>query len=926
MSSCQVGLYRLLPGPETYYAAFFIDTKRLYGYILQIQTIICRSLMNFFKKHPTLVFGLLLTTVFLLAAVVRVEFFDTLGLKLYDTAMKLRNMPMESDTIAIVDIDDESIEKLGRWPWPRSLVAHGIDKIMEGSPSLIGLNIIYSEPEENSGLLELEKIKNLFVKTFAPPTHDSQETGNTPGSLEEKSPVNDNSETPEQGNSGAVGNFLKELDLAMKRLDRDSVLAGSISRSGRVILPIFFKDTIMPAAGPDEEPDKALARQAIGNVRVIPGGGCPSSNEAILPIPAFRNAAAGMGHINVAPDQDGSYRKERLVYRYRDMFLPSYSLLLAARYIGKGPADMTVTIGSSVSLPGISIPTTPYTEMLIGFKASEKAFRHYSFFDVINDKIPLRVFNRKIVLVSLSAKGLATPLSTPMGPSTGFGDFTASVIWSILNRQFITPLPYNRLVELGAILLLGLLITLILPRLKASVAGGLFSLLICSMLGGYIYWFVTKGLWIDVTYPLLLLIVGYTGIVSIRYFTTEAGKKKVEGESAETNRMLGISFQSQGMLDMAFDKFRKVPVDDEMKDLLYNLALDYERKRQLNKAAAVYEYIEKHDSSFKDISVRKKKLLVASETMVFGAGLLGSSQADEIIGTGTDPALRPTLGRYEVIKQLGKGAMGVVYLGQDPRINRTTAIKTVRFQDDFDEEEAAEMKKKFFREAESAGTLSHPNIVTIYDAGEEQDIAYIAMEYLDGDNFEKYAKKGNLLPIREVVGYIADIADGLDYAHKQGIVHRDIKPANIMLLKDKKVKITDFGIARITAASQTKTGIVKGTPYYMSPEQISGKKVDGRSDIFSLGVMTFQLLTGTVPFKGNSPAALMHKILNDPHPDPKSINPKIPKALVSIINKALAKDPAKRYQTAGEMAAHLKILKKKMDEAWEKMKKQRKGS
>jgi len=170
------------------------------------------------------------------------------------------------------------------------------------------------------------------------------------------------------------------------------------------------------------------------------------------------------------------------------------------------------------------------------------------------------------------------------------------------------------------------------------------------------------------------------------------------------------------------------------------------------------------------------------------------------------------------------------------------------------------------------------------------------------------------------------IADGLDYAHKQGIVHRDIKPANIMLLKDKKVKITDFGIARITAASQTKTGIVKGTPYYMSPEQISGKKVDGRSDIFSLGVMTFQLLTGTVPFKGNSPAALMHKILNDPHPDPKSINPKIPKALVSIINKALAKDPAKRYQTAGEMAAHLKILKKKMDEAWEKMKKQRKGS
>ncbi|MFZ5564229.1 MAG: CHASE2 domain-containing serine/threonine-protein kinase [Thermodesulfobacteriota bacterium] len=854
--------------------------------------------MNFIKKHPTLIFGLLLTVVFLFITLVRVEFFDALGLKLYDTAMKVKSRPNPSDTIVIVDIDDESIEKLGRWPWPRSLVARGIDKITEGNPSVIGLNIIYSEPEENAGLAELERLEARFLAEF--PVSAAKPAARRAGAVE----VEDLMET----------SFIDELNAAKKRLDRDSILTASLTGSGRVVLPIFFKDTLAAGAGPAGEVDETLKNQAMGNVRVAPGAGCPQASQAVLPIPAFRQAAAGMGHINVAPDPDGTYRRERPVYEYSGLFIPSYAMVLAARYLGAAPGDLGADIGRSVTLKNTTLPVTPYSELLIGFHTDPEAFSHYSFFDVINDKIPLRVFADKIVLVSLSAKGLATPLSTPVAPATTFGDFTANVLWSVLNQQFVRELSGGRLLELAAVLLLGLVITLVLPRLKAAISGGLFFVLLVLLLGGFAWAFLSQGLWIDVIYPALLLVIGYTGIVSIRYFVTEAGKEKVEGESAETNRMLGISFQSQGMLDMAFDKFRKVPVDDQMKDLLYNLALDYERKRQLNKAAAVYGYIEEHDSKFKDIVERKKKLLVASETMVFGAGFLGSGNAGGDM-VSADPSVRPTLGRYEIMKQLGKGAMGVVYLGQDPRINRTTAIKTVRFSDDFDAEEAAEMKKKFFREAESAGTLSHPNIVTIYDAGDEQDIAYIAMEYLEGDSLEKFSKKETLLPMRQMIGYIADIADGLDYAHKQGIVHRDIKPANVMLLKNGKVKITDFGIARITASSQTKTGIVKGTPYYMSPEQISGKKVDGRSDIFSLGVMTFQLLTGTVPFKGSSPAALMHKILNEPHPDPRTLNPRIPKALTAILNKALEKDPAKRYQTAGQMAAHLRTLGEKMDAA-----------
>ncbi|MDY6822939.1 MAG: serine/threonine-protein kinase [Thermodesulfobacteriota bacterium] len=868
--------------------------------------------MNVIKKYPSLVFGLTLTLVFLLLVIFRVAFLDILSLKLYDTGLKLKPTPAADGNIVIVDIDDDSIDKLGRWPWPRTRIAECLNKIQQGMPSVIGLNIIYSEPEENAGLKEIERLETLFKTDFI----ENQPPGMPDtGAASDASPANSSS-----GLLEAAGlleeNFMDALQDAKKRLDRDSILATAINDADRLVLPIFFKDTLMPAAG--RQPiDPALRAQTLGRVTQPPGSRCHQADQATLPIPIFRNAADGMGHINCAPDYDGTYRRERLIYNYRDVFIPSYALVLAARHLGIANGDITAELSKSLHLGRVDIPMTEYSEMMISFRDPDEAFKHYSFFDVINDKIPSRVFTGKIVLISLSAKGLATPLSTPVTPSMSFGAFTGNVLSSILSREFIHELPYSRLAELLAILILGAMITFLFPRTKAVFAGSTFVMIVFVMIGGALFFLAAKGLWIDVVYPLLLVIFGYIGIVTINYFVAETGKEKVEGESAETNRMLGISFQSQGMLDMAFDKFRKVPMDDEMKDLLYNLGLDYERKRQLNKAASVYGYIEQYDAKFKDVTSRKQKLLQASDTMVFGDGFLGGGSAgDGLVGTDSDT--RPTLGRYEVQKQLGKGAMGIVYLGQDPRINRTTAIKTVRFSDDFEEDEAVEMKKKFFREAESAGTLSHPNIVTIYDAGEEQDMAYIAMEYLDGVSMEKHAKPKTLLPMRRIIGYMADIAEALDYAHNQGIVHRDIKPANIMLVSSGKIKITDFGIARITASSQTKTGIVKGTPYYMSPEQISGKKVDGRSDIFSLGVMMYQLLTGDVPFKGSSPAALMHNILNEPHPDPRTINPKIPRAMVAIINKAMEKDVANRYQTAGKMAAHLKTLGAKFDAAMQK--------
>jgi CHASE2 domain-containing sensor protein/tRNA A-37 threonylcarbamoyl transferase component Bud32 len=838
--------------------------------------------MNFLKKHPGLFLGLGIMILFLGLWFVRFQFVDTLELKYYDVMMKLRGAPDAESEIVMVDIDDDSIEKLGRWPWPRSLLSKGILKINQGQPKVIGLNLLLTEAEVSEGLREIESLEKTFEKDLLKGT----------------------------GQKGQA--FLQELQDIKVRLDNDKKLTEAFQSAGNVVLPMFFRESAV-AVERTEEPDAALVAQSIQNIQNEGGFSVPIGNEIVLPVPSFFAAAKGIGHFNLSYDMDGTARRERLIYEYDGLYFPSYTLRVAALFLNISMEDISAELGTGVYLGSqVEVPTTIFSEMLISFKGPRNSFRSFSYFDVINDKIPLSVFKNKLVLVSPSAAGIMNPLSTPTDPTMPVGEFSAHTIWAILNKAFIQKPPWAEMAELIFIVFIGLIIAFVLPRLKALYSGIVFAVLLLLFIGGTAFAFVSGGTWIPSMYPLIELIIGYIGVVSLSYFVTEADRDKVEGESAETNRMLGLSFQSQGMLDMAFDKLRRVPVNDEMKDILYNLGLDYERKRQFNKAASVYEYIEQNDSKFKDVTERKKKLLKASDTMVFGDGFLtGGGGGDGLMETGTD--IKPTLGRYEIERQLGKGAMGIVYLGKDPRINRTTAIKTFRFADDFDESQIDGMKEKFFREAESAGTLSHPNIVTIYDAGDEQDLAYIAMEYLEGEDLEIYTKKENLLPMRKVIGYMADIADGLDYAHEKGIVHRDIKPANIMLIKNGMVKITDFGIAMITATSQTQTGIVKGTPNYMSPEQFSGEKVDGRSDIFSLGVMMYQLMTGRLPFYADNPAALMNKIMNDPHPDPRKFNPKMVKPVIAVLNNALIKNRDKRYQKASLMCTHLRQIGKRID-------------
>jgi serine/threonine-protein kinase len=530
------------------------------------------------------------------------------------------------------------------------------------------------------------------------------------------------------------------------------------------------------------------------------------------------------------------------------------------------------------------------------------AFQVDSFYDVLNGKIPAAKYADKIVLIGPTAAGVGTTSVTPVSAAMAPVLTLAHAVSSILQEHFFTAPAWAYWCELALILLVGGYLIALLPRLKAGPALVISAGVFVSLIALHFVMMISAAVWMQLMLPATLLLAGHAALVSKRFIAAEAGKEKSDESSAESNRMLGLAYQGQGQLDLAWDKFRQVPLSDALLDNLYNLALDYERKRQFNKAESVFRYMHEFNPKFRDLESKLSRAQKLSETVMLGGGS-GHPGGSLNLAIGE----KPKFGRFEVQKELGKGAMGVVYLGKDPKIGREVAIKTMALSQEFEAEELAEVKERFFREAETAGRLSHPNIVTIYDTGEEHDFCYIAMELLKGGDLAPYVKQANLLPADKAVSIVARAADALGYAHKQNVVHRDIKPANMMYHSDTDtLKLTDFGIARLTDSSKTKTGMVLGTPSYMSPEQLAGKKIEGRSDLFSLAVSLYQMLCGKLPFEGESMAQLMFKIANEPPTDILSVNPNVPPALVAFLDKALSKNPDERYQTGEEFGGALR--------------------
>jgi len=820
------------------------------------------------------------------------ELLQSLERKAYDMGVGMASRT-PSDKVAVIAIDKQSIDNIGRWPWSREIMADMVERLGAAKAKVIATTIFYSEPQIDAGFAYINKL--METCGVAPLAMTS---GAVEGVGESVAP------SPQASSCPQIAATLQEAE---QKLNTDRRLSQAFARAGNVVLPMLFR-----IGDPLGKPDKPLPDYvkrngvkagASGDFPVI-----PTSDVDASVIEPLGVAAAGIGHLNVTPDIDGGIRTEALVVGHYEDTFPALSLLAAARSLNLGPADIQVRPGESVSLGRLKIGADPDTRMMTFFykdRDGQPAFPVDSFFDVKTGKIPYDKYRDKIVLIGPTAAGVGSVFVTPISPSMPAVLMQAHAISSILSEHFFVAPTWGFWVEKLVFLLVAAYLIALLPRLSAGMGAGITLGILAVLIVTHFALITTQLMWLQLMVPATLLLVGHALLTTKRFLVTERGKEKSDADSAESNRMLGLAFQGQGQLDMAFDKFRKCPLDDQLMENLYSLGLDFERKRQFNKAESVFRYMAGYDPKFKDLDTRLNRAKQLSETVMLGGGSGTRSNASLLDASGN--VEKPMLGRYQIEKELGKGAMGVVYLGRDPKINRVVAIKTMALSQEFEPDELADVKERFFREAETAGRLNHANIVTMYDAGEEHDLAYIAMEFLKGKDLVAYTKPDNLLPLPKVISIVARVADALSYAHENNVVHRDIKPANIMYEPESdQVKVTDFGIARITDSSKTKTGMVLGTPSYMSPEQLAGKKIDGRSDLFSLGVSLYLMASGTLPFTGDSMAQLMFKIANEPHPDIRGIRSDLPEALVAVIDRSMTKDPDQRYQTGAEMAKDLR--------------------
>ena len=817
--------------------------------------------------------GLVITLVFLLAA--EAGWFAALDRQAYNLGLQFSTSKEANEDIVVVAIDDKSLQALGAWPWSRDVLAETTLLLSRAEPEVIGFSMPLDSDQYLAGLSLLGELRSVLRKENKLSRNVNQALRSTETSL--------------RGDDKLAASF---------KAGRNIVLAMPY-RVGNAPAPLMMKalpDQIQRFAVP------AINVDLVGRGFGMPEVRLERADEIFPPINKFARRVGAVGVISDSTD----FNSEPLMVRYGSEVLPSFALMMVALSQGMSVKDIKSRSSAGPMLGDRNLGADTDFRIYPRFYQDQDdrpAFKVFSLIDVIDGSVSPGLFNEKIVIVGLTSTRLASSVLTPSGEYISPTLASAHTISSLLNKEQFRLPDWAGWATRGLILAIGLYLMLIVGRFRANTALFLSLFLVLMIFNAHFLLMSLQAAWLPMMSAVAMLLFGHL-LLGTRQ-AVDARFERMQAELSSANRQLGVVLQSQGQLDQAFEKYRSCQVDEPLLGQIYNLGLDYERKRQFNKAAAVFKFLHQHNPEYNDVSDRITQNEQAANTVVL-AGRNSNGPGPNLITT-ADGMQKPKLGRYLIDSEIGRGAMGMVYLGHDDKIGRTVAIKTMLLSDDIDDDMRDEVRNRFFREAEAAGRLDHPNIVTVYDVGDEQDLAYIAMDYLKGKDLTAYTTAKTLLPVSQVFHIIGSIALALDYAHKQHVVHRDIKPANIIYDNNKRIaKITDFGVACLTDASKTKSGTILGSPYYMSPEQLAGRKVDGRADLFSLGVTMYQMLSGELPFKGDSIANLMYNITNEPHPDIRRWRADLPNCVTTLINKTLQKEASERYQTGMQMAAYMK--------------------
>jgi len=866
-------------------------------------------------------------------------------LALLDAWQSLRGTRRPSPQVAIVAIDEKSIQRFGPWAWPRSEYVPLVERLSKAGAKVIGFDFTF-------GTVEREAANN---QSFA----------------------------------------------------------AAMEKAGNVVFGYEFTDVGDPSP-PGHPASAAVQAQAL---KGAPTGALAPAPSLIEPEPVLAEAAAALGHVRTVVGDDGRIRVLQLLIQHGGAAYPSLAVQLARVYMGLSPDQVRAT-ADTVGLGALDVPVSPSAEVLLNWPAgAARAFPVYSFLDVVRGDVKDDAFQGKAVLVAGTASGL-DDRAYPFAAVAPGVLLHATFLDNLFRFDFVRAPVWAWLLEWGLLAaFLGLGVWQ-LPRLSTRALLTSVPLAALLLVGAAGFLFVQKGVWLQVVYPLFALVVPLAVVTALRLTASERETRDVAAEKQENQRLLGLSFQEKGMLDMALATFNKLPFTEDMKQVYLHLGLDYENRGHRDKAYLVYKKVFDADPRFEDVAVRMERLSqagasgslfgmptggIAGPTAVpFGTAVpqptgkpvptavprrtavphptavpeptatpqatalpelaramaaslpampaaafepseaetaLGQSArgADHVVSgaeatslpTELAPAAAPThhvpptvvsaptplpggpvmpgtrFGRYQVERHLGRGGMGDVYLVRDTIINRPAALKTIRPDTDLDPKQLIEVRQRFYREAQTAGKLNHPHIVTVYDVGEELGMSYIVMEFVEGQTLTQWMKKKRLsVPQIKHVIYHAGL--GLSFAHENGVFHRDVKPDNIMLSTTGGVKVMDFGIARSVESHLTRTGSVMGTPAYMSPEQVNGQKVDGRSDVFSLGVILYELLTGRKPFKGDTMPSLWFAITKEEPLQASLIDSSVSTAWDAILKKVLAKNRDERYATVMEFISNVR--------------------
>jgi eukaryotic-like serine/threonine-protein kinase len=805
-------------------------------------------------------------------------------LMLYDRVMRATPATPASDVV-LVAIDEPSISRLGAWPWPRDVHATLIDHLNSAGARVVAFTVPIDTSPRTS---EAERLRAALALL----------------------------ESSDLGGSEQAQSLRRLLGESSAGRDPDAHLAQAIAAHGNVVLPV----------------DVRFAEQASGKpelpARLFPAGDADALRAArpadivATPGPVLSRAVAAVGHTQTIADGDGTVRSDAAALRVSEAALvPSLATAVAARAFGVALPDLKFASGDALHLGDHVRPLGPgLTTRPHYFPAQPAPFKQYPYWQVMSGAIPVEQLRDKIVIVGFVDSALAAPgtVTTPVSDASPAVLTTASTVTSLTTGKVYSRPSYAVLLEWLVALAVIAFAAFALPF--AGIGFGALGsvLLIAILIVAEIGLLSSSLVWVRLVLPCLATLVGYGLFVPGELMRRATHRSEdAKNASAASLRTLGQTFQRQGQLDLAFETYRRCPLDAGTMELLYLLGNDFEKRRQAQKASNVYSYIAARDPNYRDLRARRARLKEQPQTRNVPPTPTPPPPAPELETQPSDPDLAypaprharatRTLGRYEIERELGRGAMGTVYLGRDPKINRVVAIKAIPLAEEFEENDLQEARARFFREAEMAGRLNHPAIVTVYDAGEDLGLAYIAMEFLRGTHLSHFTEAAHILPFKNTMLLVARVADALYYAHRQNVVHRDIKPANIMFNPDTdELKITDFGIARLTDTSRTKTGIVLGTPSFMSPEQLEGRPLDGRSDQFALGVSLYQLLCGQLPFRAESMPRLMQKIATEPHASVRLVRPELPECIDPIIARALAKSADDRYAHCGEFASALR--------------------